>query len=378
MRKLLLALTLIALTGTATIAEDTKAAKIEKKEAPKKKAAPQKPKLEITLRTGDAAPALKADKWMLGDEVKSFESGKVYVVEFWATWCGPCIVMMPHLGDLQEKFKNKGVTVVGYSAKDPNNSEEKVATFVQKRGPKLGYTFAFSEDRDTYKSWMTAAGRNGIPCSFVVDKSGKLAYIGHPMYLDVVLPRVVSGEWKTKEDNEKIEGLEKEVSAMFAKIRGKDGLQALEEFEAKHPEMTEIPYFLGPKLTKLVEAGKTKEASKMAKSMIAKAGKRDDTMALRSVSAALRTCATSDKEDVKALFSHATEAAEKMVQLAGDKDYGALSNLAETYLATKTDEGKEKGLRIMKQAIEAAPSPAIKKMLQNRMDTLNGKPKDKD
>src|SRR5207244_3832860 len=82
-------------------------------------------------------PPLKVSKWLQGDEVKSFEPGKVYVVEFWATWCGPCIAFMPDLADLQAQYKNKGVTVIGYTAVDPDNPEERAAAFVKKRGAKL-------------------------------------------------------------------------------------------------------------------------------------------------------------------------------------------------------------------------------------------------
>jgi thiol-disulfide isomerase/thioredoxin len=95
-----------------------------------------------TLKVGDAPPPLKATKWLTGSEAKAFEKGKVYVVEFWATWCGPCVVMMPHLGDIQEELGPKGVTVIGFTAKDGGNTPEKVSQFVAKRSGKLGYTIA--------------------------------------------------------------------------------------------------------------------------------------------------------------------------------------------------------------------------------------------
>src|SRR5579871_1011252 len=130
-----------------------------------------------SLKVGDPAPPLKAGKWFQGAEVKEYEKGKVYVVEFWATWCGPCIVMMPHLSEIQTKLKDKGVTVIGFSARDPgdtpSNNLESVTAFVAKRGPKLKYTFAYADDRNTYNAFMAAAGRNGIPCTFVVGKDGK-------------------------------------------------------------------------------------------------------------------------------------------------------------------------------------------------------------
>jgi thiol-disulfide isomerase/thioredoxin len=62
-----------------------------------------------------------------GAPVASFTSGHTYVVEFWATWCGPCVVMMPHLGDIQEELGSKGVRVIGFTAQDSTNTEEKVA-----------------------------------------------------------------------------------------------------------------------------------------------------------------------------------------------------------------------------------------------------------
>ena len=132
---------------------------------------PKKP--EAKLKVGDPAPAFKVSKWLQGTEVKSFEKGKVYVVEFWATWCGPCIVMMPHMSDLQHEYKEKGVTFIGFTAKDPNNTAEKVEQFVEKRGPKLKYTFAYADNRDTYDAWMKAADQNGIPCCFVVGKDAR-------------------------------------------------------------------------------------------------------------------------------------------------------------------------------------------------------------
>src|SRR5688500_9275436 len=99
--------TLLAVAALAGLAASVGAQ--DKRDPPKKPA--KKP--EITLKVGDPAPPLKATKWLQGAEVTGFNPGKVYVVEFWAVWCGPCIVMMPHMSDMQEEFKDKGVTFIG-------------------------------------------------------------------------------------------------------------------------------------------------------------------------------------------------------------------------------------------------------------------------
>src|SRR5947207_870817 len=65
------------------------------------------------LKVGDAPPKLQPGKWLQGEAVTEFKSDKVYVVEFWATWCGPCKESIPHLNELQKKYKDKGVVMIG-------------------------------------------------------------------------------------------------------------------------------------------------------------------------------------------------------------------------------------------------------------------------
>src|SRR4051794_41097831 len=85
---------------------------------------------DAKLKVSDKAPPVKVTKWLQGKEVKEFAEGKVYVMEFWATWCGPCIVMMPHMSELQAEYKDKGVTFVGFTSKDDRgNNLEKVQAF---------------------------------------------------------------------------------------------------------------------------------------------------------------------------------------------------------------------------------------------------------
>src|SRR4051812_45472745 len=83
-----------------------------------------------TLKVGDPAPKVQASKWVQGDPVKELERDKVYIVEFWATWCGPCRVSIPHVNSLHSKFKDKGLVVIGQDVWERQISA--VAPFLKK------------------------------------------------------------------------------------------------------------------------------------------------------------------------------------------------------------------------------------------------------
>jgi thiol-disulfide isomerase/thioredoxin len=147
--------------------------------------APQKEEPKVTLKVGDPAPPLKIDQWIKGEPVQAFEKGKVYVVEFWATWCGPCIANIPHLNEVQKKRPDLTVISVAGSERparegQPDKRVENLRKFVEGKGRQMDYRVAYEGSRVMTTTWMAAAGQNGIPCAFVVDGDSKIAWIGHP------------------------------------------------------------------------------------------------------------------------------------------------------------------------------------------------------
>jgi thiol-disulfide isomerase/thioredoxin len=178
-----------------------------------------------TLEVGSPAPKIEVGKWVKGDPIKEFEKGKVYVVEFWATWCGPCKQSIPHLTELQKKYAGKA-TVVGVSVfEEPNAKDEayfeKVEKFVEEFGPKMEYTVAIDGKEATMATtWMEAAGLNGIPSAFIVNQEGIVAWIGHPMAgLDRALEGVVAGTFDVAAEKERVAKEKAAEEARMAEMR---------------------------------------------------------------------------------------------------------------------------------------------------------------
>ena len=187
------------------------------------------------LTIGSKAPPIDIEHWISNGNgkfkpVTKFAPGRVYVVEFWATWCGPCVASMPHLAETQARYADKGVQIISISDEDletiqgflatnvrsskPADGEEtgekdgekavekkpkaaKVQEAEKKTYAQLTSAYCLTTDPDASVSidYMEAAAQNGIPTSFIVGKTGLVEWIGHPMSLDKPLEQVVADKW---------------------------------------------------------------------------------------------------------------------------------------------------------------------------------------
>ena len=151
------------------------------------------------LTLGSKAPKLEVKEFIKGDAIKEFEKGKIYVVEFWATWCGPCRATIPHLSKLQKQYKD--VAFIGVSVWEKD--QDLVGKFVEEMGDDMDYRVAIDlvpegeggDEGAMAKNWMVPAEQDGIPAAFIVNGDGVVAWIGHPGELDKPLDQIVLGKW---------------------------------------------------------------------------------------------------------------------------------------------------------------------------------------
>lgn len=143
---------------------------------------------------GMLAPPLKISKWIKGAPV-DLAAGKgtnIFVVEFWATWCGPCRITIPRLSEYQRRFKDQGVVIVGISTE----TAAEVVPFVNRQGDTMDYVVGLDDAQATAQAYMGAFGVPGIPHAFVVDQQGRIVWHGNPLEgLDQVLQAIVEGRY---------------------------------------------------------------------------------------------------------------------------------------------------------------------------------------
>ena len=181
------------------------------------------------LKIGSKAPTIEIEHWVSNGEgkfkpVKKFEKGKVYIVEFWATWCGPCIAAMPHISELQDKYAKKGLQVISVSDEDLETVEEFLERDVRGKDMTYGeltknYCLTTDPDQSVYGDYMEAAGQNGIPTAFIVGKSGLIEWIGHPMEIDEPIEQVLTDQWDREAYLKKLEEEEKAQRALQQALR---------------------------------------------------------------------------------------------------------------------------------------------------------------
>lgn len=138
-------------------------------EAPKDSSPPHRKSVNVP-QIGQPAPEISAKEWInLKDPLRLADlRGKVVVLEFWATWCGPCIDGIPHLNELQRKRAGKDFQLLTFV----QEGHQTIDRFLQRNHIEYAIGLASTTQADY--------GIRGIPHAFVIDREGKVVWHGHP------------------------------------------------------------------------------------------------------------------------------------------------------------------------------------------------------
>jgi thiol-disulfide isomerase/thioredoxin len=329
------------------------------------------------LAVGDPAPPLAVKAFVKGTPVARLERGKRYVVEFWATWCGPCRATIPHLTALQKK--NPQVTFIGVSVWE--NDPSAVKPFLQEMAGQMAYAVAVDDvpkgapgnQGKMARTWMQAAGQEGIPTAFLIGGDGKIAWIGHPMALEEPLKQLVAGKWdvaaarsrfqKEQARNRSMRQLQEKLHQASQSGDPKQMIAVVDQAIAQDPE---IEPAVGPlKYSLLSRQLKDAEKAQAYGTRLVEVVLKDDAQGLNDFAWGI-VAPQAPKADAAGV-ALALAAAQRADALTEGKNSGIADTLAKAYFDSgdpaKAVEAQERAVRLAKGTPDEN-NPRLKERLE--------------
>ena len=156
--------------------------------------------------------------------------GKLVLVDFWATWCGPCMAEAGHMVETNKKYHDQGLQIIGISLDENRSALEKI---VKEKGFDWPQFFDGQGWQNKYaKEW----GVNSIPRTFLIDPSGKVAWTGHPARLDEPLAKAFKATPPTLVDPAVAEQANAVLGQVEQSIAAGDGAGAIKQFATLPPD----------------------------------------------------------------------------------------------------------------------------------------------
>jgi thiol-disulfide isomerase/thioredoxin len=170
------------------------------------------------VKPGTKAPAIEVSQWVKGTPFTKYQKGKFYVVEFWATWCGPCKAAMPHLSEMAKEYAGK-VDFYGIDVREQGEDiSGLVKKFVDGMGDKMAYNVGMDKGKSMFNAWLEATGGAAIPRSFLIDGTGTILFVGHPSNLKAKIEQAVAGKFDMDTSKKEFAEYYAALRKMYAEI----------------------------------------------------------------------------------------------------------------------------------------------------------------
>ncbi len=133
-------------------------------------------RLGAGVQVGAAAPAFKQQRYSGGTVSLEELRGQVLMLDFWATWCPPCVAEMPVLMKLAREYESRGLVFLAANRDEADGARAQVGVFIAERAPELAKNVVFADD-----AMAASYGVDSLPMLYFIGKDGRVleAYSGY-------------------------------------------------------------------------------------------------------------------------------------------------------------------------------------------------------